>query len=468
MAHKQSITHHLGHALHHFMVALVLASVLLICEMHGVLNWLDSLTLRTVGAIELNASDDSATVDVDADRPISLLISDEYFEEVFHQESPLNRHELTRLIKRIVDARPSVIAIDLDLSPGPEGALLNEGQSALDDLILSTLKNEKIPVVLVTPFPVASDALFRVKHAWLNKMCLGGVRVALPDVTLSQGLALRYAYDQPTLGLVASAQISHVSRAKTKDLCEDVVKGAERSLFLSKAYAIEDAVGADAFDRQRPINTDFLRRGASSQRLLRTDSGALSMEELSGHPVFLGSQFDSRDKFKTSLGSVPGTVLHAATFYSDRHPTHVQTHGRALAIDLIFGVVAGFLFGELWRRVNSAVRQLEAQSENLRIWVIARGWQFAAFFTLFAWLAALFISSAWLLSHNSWNNPGPMVLGVFVKTLLASRAGIFGSEHGASVDPDTGRDISSAIVRNLDWIVMAPVVIWAAFLFFSH
>lgn len=76
----------------------------------------------------------------------------------------------------------------------------------------------------------------------------------------------------------------------------------------------------------------------------------------------------------------------------------------------------------------------------------------------------LFYSSAWLLSRDLWNNPGPMIVGVFVKTQLASRVRLHGDPHHVQ----SGGGIRGVVVRNLDWICLSPFVFWSAILLIGH
>jgi hypothetical protein len=160
-----------------------------------------------------------------------------------------------------------------------------------------------------------------------------------------------------------------------------------------------------------------------------------------------------------------GVVIHSATFYSERRPTHAVTHGVAVLLDLIFGVAAGFLFGAVWQRANAAARVLDVEGLVLRRWLAARGWLLAAFGLLIVWLMMLFYASAWLLTYDLWNNPGPMIVGVFVKTLLASRVGLRGGQHHGDSSEHSAK---VWLMGNLDWLVLSPLVMWAAILLFGH
>jgi hypothetical protein len=458
-----SLSHHVHHAAHHFLVALTLASVVLIFEYHGMLNWLDSVSLRAVSTLGPVAE---GTAELDgSDTPLQLLIADEFYETSFRQESPLDRRELTMLIGAIAKGNPSVLAIDLDLSPGPAGALGNAGQEDLDALLVQLASKDRLPVIVTTPFPVVTDALLQYKYRWLQAMCQAGVRVAYPHIVLTQGLVMRYAHRQPTLGFVASAaaDVAKDTRQVGGDLCGEVMAGVEKSLFLSKAFASAPHGAADDLRQQRPLNPEYLRNSARLTQMIK--SGNTAFPDIAGRPVFLGSQYDARDEFLTPYGPMKGTSIHAATFFSERRPTQPVAHGVAVVLDLVFGVAAGFLFGAVWKRTNEATAALSASEVTVRRWLHARGWLFVAFGLLLLWLAMLFYGSAWLLSHDLWNNPGPMIVGVFVKTLLASRLGLRTESPRGHNEAHGAR---RTLLNNLDWLVLSPFVIWAAVLLLGH
>ena len=299
-------------------------------------------------------------------------------------------------------------------------------------------------------------------------MCAAGIHLAYPHIVLSQGLVMRYAYRQPSLGLVASAAVRQTDGTATEmpNLCADVLVGPEKTLFLSKAFAAETALGSDELAEQRPINADYLRDGVQQQRLIKNGEVTPEIVALKARPVFLGSQFDARDEFLTPYGPFKGVVIHAATFYSERNPTHAIAHHVAVFVDLLFGAVGGFLFGAIWQRTNAAATELEAGGASIGRWLVARGWLLAAFGILVLWLTMLFYGSAWLLTHDLWNNPGPMIVGVFVKTLLASRVGFHGRVHDG--DHTDKNSFKKTFLNNLDWLVLSPIVIWAAFIFMGH
>lgn len=74
----------------------------------------------------------------------------------------------------------------------------------------------------------------------------------------------------------------------------------------------------------------------------------------------------------------------------------------------------------------------------------------------------LFSWSAVLLRLHLWSNPGAMVIGVFVKSLLASRSSV-------PVDLPHNNHTGTGEVMLLDLILLSPVLVYGLWiLFFSH
>lgn len=456
--HKK-FPHWAHHLLHHFLVALVIGSIIVLLEAHGYLNWLESTTLRVVTTLQ-SESQTSKNSDVR-----SFLIGDTYYEHEFKQATPLDRRELTRVIASILEKKPSVLAIDLDLSPLP-GELNNEAQKNLESVLAQAdVRDQKIPVVVIAPFPVLSEALLDEKYEWMSRMCRLGVHFAYPNLVVSMGFVMRYQPAIPTLGIVARRVISNEPSEPNNELCSHIANGMEHAAFLSKLFPFREALDATRFASQRPINQKYLASESSKGIEIDKLDDISAIPSLSRQAVFLGAEYNEPDHFQTAFGLRAGTDIHAAVYYSEGKPTTPLEHWLALIIDIAFGILAGYLFTWLWERANSAASKRVTNPTSMRYWLLARGWQFAACATLLAWLAILFWMSSLLLANNHWGNPGPLIIGVFAKTLIASRHGLLGhSPANSSHSPS----LTQKIVVNLDWLLLSPIVVWAMFTVFHH
>lgn len=461
------------HLAHHAFVAAVLALSILALEHQGWLNWVDSISLRVALAVKdvhSAALQESARAHAgSAALPQVVTIDEVAFETQFAQESPLSRHRLRGEIAALSALKPTALVIDLDLSPGPAGSASLDGQSELDALLLELAAKGETRLILATPFAVASDNLLAAKFEWMQRLCGGGVRFGYPDIQLSQGVALRFSPDVANLAAVAHiaslGQDHRRSVAARDDPCGLVGKGPTKAVFLSTAFAPELQFGAERFREQLPIDSDALRGIATGRRTLQAMS-APAGSDTSRSVIFLGSSFDARDSFLTIYGPQPGVVLHAAAYSTLQSPPAPITHKLAFMFDVLLGIAAGALFGWSWKRYNAAAASLQTGVPPLfRRYVAARLWLLLNLAVLLGWLFLLFSWSAVLLRLHLWSNPGAMVIGVFIKNLLASRSSM-GST--ASLAKAAGHRPSSRI-SFWDLALISPFVIYGTWLLlFSH
>ena len=455
--HQAPVTLHgfFFEALHHGYVALVLVAMTLILEHHGWLNWLDSLSLRVASNVTIGVTDRARGVSNSiADRPLTVLISDEMFERDFGQASPLERGLLAEIVGSVLATNPLTLAIDLDLSPGP--GLVNEArQRRLDETLIQGARSG-VKVVVTAPFPVSSDAVIAEKYAWMRRLCDSGVDFAFPYLLEMHGVVLRYPGESETLGRVASR--AHSQLQNTDSLCNQSKQGVEHAAFLSKDFPVDLSAQFDNLATQRPLNPAFFD---DVQTVLVSNISDFVSLNLSNRIVVLGAGFNPNDQFNTAFGLQKGPTLHAATIFSELHPTHVS-HTFSILLDLLLGVVAGFIFHAVWQRFHvSQQRSREVGNWPPNHYFAARGWLLASCVIFAASVVVVTISSAWLFRHNLWNNPGPMIGGFFVKTLIASRPH---QKH----DDATHKPILVVhkLMLHIDQLWFLPIVIWGGLLLF--
>ena len=451
--HQHSRLDSVKHGLHHAYVALVLASIILIAEQHGWLIWLDSVSLRAATALTpvVNALQGEPSSKRERDEPVVLLISDEMYEKDFRQTSPLSRSLLADTLVRVLDKKPEAFAIDLDLSPGPD----DDGdarQRRLDEVLITAAKSGT-RVILGVPFPVQSDKLLAAKVRWMQRLCTSGVSFGFTYIQTSQGLVLRYPTGTGSLGELLAGTNS-LPAATTP--CAIIESGEQSAAFLSKDFPGGLFVGGEDLSRQRPLNTAYFRGRAAVWMVAAEDVRAA---ELTGRMVVLGAGFNPNDEFLTAYGPQKGASIHAAIAFSERQPTKAVSHAMAILLDIVLGIAAGFVFHAIWGRYHLAdERAMESGYWPIQRFLVARLWLFASFAILVVWIAMLMAMSAWLLRHNLWNNPGPMIIGVFVKTILASRS--HGEHHETSQKPP-------AVMKYADELLCLPIVAWGIVAFFS-
>jgi hypothetical protein len=459
----------LHHLLHHALVASTLGLIIVIFESHGLLNWLDSASLRVAQAINPQtaiAPDKSRSV---AETVKTVLISNQAYERVFHQESPLSRPVLRVLLEEIASNRPKVIAIDIDISPGPSGARSNQGQSELDQWLLEDSK-KNTQYVLVTPFPVSDEKLIQEKYVWVKKMCEAGITFAYPHVGTSQGYALRMSPTTPSLGVLAHSKFSSPEKESSLqfDPCILVAGGLEQAIFLNSLVDPALIIPTASFGAMLPLTPDAIEQSLASSILWRGESYLQLKAISSGDIVFLGSSYDPRDTLMTTSGVQPGVIFHAATTQTLISPTKKISHAMALCFDVVLGITAGFLFSWGWKQYHRARNTLKDANESIfGAYVKVRAWLALNFLLLVSWLCIIFFFSAALLRAQIWASPAAMIIGVFVKALIASRQ----SSSDEIAEPNSRRQ-NAHIMKSLviwDAVLVSPMLLYGAYLtFFAH
>jgi CHASE2 domain-containing sensor protein len=450
-------------AAHHLFVALFVASVVLLLEHQRLLGWLDSAMLRISSSASVEP--ETARTGPEADAvPHVVTISNAMFEGAFRERSPLDRNVLAQMIEAVAARSPAVLAIDIDLSPGWPGEPDAQAQTRLDAVLDRIAAAGRTRLVLATPLPSQSEGLIAARHAWMQARCAARIGFGHIDLYRTQRVVLRFDPDSDLLGIVARS-------ADDRGLCETVALGAERSVFLSKAFDRAQVESIDAFAHQSPLNADYFAALDRARTVLSSVDDLKALPVLAGRTVFLGGEYEGRDRFLTAFGEQPGVVVHAAIQYSAAHPV-VAKHGLAFALDVLLGTLCGYIFQWSWRLHNRAAAALEHRPRGAGRWARharARLLLAGNLLLVAALVLALLQMSAAAFRSNLWINPGPMIIGVFVKTLLGSRSGIHrrwrrpqGAGHGAH----GGR--RELPVGALDAAMALPIIVWALFVLFSH
>ncbi len=457
----------LHHLLHHALVASTLGLIIVIFESHGLLNWLDSASLRVAQAINPQASLPIASGPLVAERVKTILISSKAYERVFYQESPLSRRELQGLLAEIASKNPKVIAIDIDMSPGPSEAKSNHGQLELDQWLQSNSKSNT-KYVLVTPFPVVDEKLMQEKYIWMKKMCEAGINFAYPHVGTSQGYALRMSPTTPSLGVIAHNKYSLKEDFFEFDPCVLVASGIDQAIFLNSLLDPALLIPTANFATMLPLTPDAIEKCLASS-IHWNGEGFSSFKAISSTDVvFLGSSYDPRDTLLTTSGLQPGVIFHAATTQTLISPTKKISHSMALGFDIVLGITAGFLFSWAWSKYHRAAGDLYYANKSIfRAYFIVRAWLALNFLLLGTWLCVIFFFSAALLRAQIWASPAAMIIGVFVKALIASR-----QSSSQEIKKTNDRHLDTNSLKSIvvwDGILASPLLLYGTYLtFFSH
>lgn len=440
-------------ALHHVGVAAIVALVVLQIEHVGGLNWLENATLRVAATMQRGAVPAAEPVPANAEDARVLVLSATLYENAFQQTSPLNRPNFAALLKSIAEASPKALVVDLDLAPVADAA---GNDDPLDKQLLDFSKHGTT-LILATPFPVHTEEAFKRRYAWMSKMCAAGVIFADARLPLTQGINLRYFKGHNTLGDLAFATLFPHVKAEPNTLierfyawlfpdakaapslpapCELVKEGEAFAVFLDAEHGgAKEHQAAAHFAEQVHLDAATLRRTHARVKPLNHLASPLCLD-LRGGTVFLGGAYDNADRFQTVIAPepLPGVVVHAAAYNAARHNPGRITTALALMVDILIGTLMGMLFHYTWARYNGAGKQLErvARGEGRKAgaYVMARLWLVINFALVVLIVWSILGLSATLLDRHWWSNPAPVVVGIFVKSLLGSRSHLLATDAG--------------------------------------
>lgn len=432
---------------------------------HGWLNWLDTLSLRFSLALGMETSGAVAMPGTPTREGVqTILIDEEAFERTFFQESPLSRKLAADLIARIAAQEPKTIAIDFDLSPGPVGARSNEGQQALDDLLVDLARKGKTDLILATPFSVADELILGQKYAWMQRLCSAGVRFAYPTIQLSQGIALRFSPEWMSLGVFAAGKDASRQSVVKEIPCKFIEQGIDRSVFLMRISDDQSVPSNASPGMMFPVDPDSLNQvilGAFHwSGDLQENFSFIKKQAI----VFLGAAYDQRDKVLTIYNLQPGVIFHASAANTLRKPFTQVGNLYSFVFDWFLGILAAFIFHWGWSRYNQASRDLAGSSQSLvYLYIRAKLWLLFNFSLVIVWVLLMFALGAWLLKMQIWANPDAMLLGVFVDALAASRsdAGQQTRTHQTSNNMTKYQVISNQYVLWFDIALMVPIAMIA-------
>ncbi|GAB1393378.1 hypothetical protein MASR1M60_15410 [Rhodocyclaceae bacterium] len=355
------------------------------------------------------------------------------YETYFMQRSPMDRAKLAQIIKGIARHQPSTLVIDIDLSPSPSSDDA-DAQAALDKSLMHLASVSKTLVIIGTPLPSATETMIERKHHWMVQLCNAGIQFGHTHLPISQGLTMRYFVGGNSIAELAARvqpQLVEHGTHPPSTPCELAQEGLHKTAFLSRDFPFDRSLRPDRFRSQSPISANTITHINSSQLILDDISQIDKLGNLSGRTIYLGGGNNDADQFTTVAGPVSGLVLHAAGQAAIETPASNISHRIAFLLDLLLGTAAGFLFGFTWTRYNRhAVALARLPSWSWQAYAMTRLWLVAGFFMLGLFMWCVFAWSGWLLDQNLWNNPGPMLLGVFIKTIIASRIDLFAKQHG--------------------------------------
>lgn len=344
-----------------------------------------------------------------------FTIQQELFETEFKSRSPIDRAVLQRYLEKLVEVYPAVkvLAIDYDLSPNDDDPAAQQVQAAFDAFLSSLVQAGK-RVVLITHLPVANRKLCELKTAWEQEQYDKGILFGGSELLHYRlfGTVVKYAEREDSFPAAVRAAAHDGRVTRPRFTCDDP-QPSSRESFAHKGYRpinFGQAVG--------PVRRCELYKLSGFEQCKYLLSQGTEAAEV----LFFGGHYGRDDTFMTPLGDTPGVAIQAYTYYSLVQPLH-QKHWQAWMIDVGMGVVAGFIFEGIWHGFHRARREA----------ILARQLALALgnFVTLLGILVAVVAQFASWLIRGIWINPGPMFIGLYIHSYLATATATDqGGRHG--------------------------------------
>lgn len=489
-------------ALHHVLLALTLASLMVIVERSSYFFAADLVSHALLSYTGLNArrGDPNAPPPSTAADPVSpelravlphFVVPGPRFESHMQRNVQFLRDYDADVLAGILAAQPHVLAVsNLDIEPG--GRIFDDrdeqAAQALVDRLLDDALAGGTRVILSVPFPGPPSPLTTLRFRWMAQRCERGVLFAMPDPDLRRGGvvddgAMFYRYRYPSLGVVAAAVVSAQARGEATP--------PPRARLLCELAQRFDG-DAEAFMAELLARTDRDRDASESSESLRREIGFVNQEFFRAFPSARVSQFElvdlpdgrmrprppeiARDDVvfwssnlvsgmeRTAAGEAPGYFRDALVFFSERRPLTRASHTMAFLSDVALGVVLGYLFGYLWRRYAIAAAilariPLEPRTRKFAAWLRARAWLVVAIgvLPLILWIALS--AAGYGAVRGLWLNPLPIVVGMFIDGLLQSR------QRAGDRHPHNLREY---VARHLDVVfVQLPLILFALYFLFA-
>ena len=340
-----------------FLAALLVASTVSIISYFGLNRDLEIDALNLVGAwLSINKLPEFEEGSGKTGNSQVVMINNRAYEAVFNQSSPLDREKLKAIISDILfEGRPpskppydesthpfyqfegkppKVLAIDLDLSPGPNDAPTHP----LYQLLRESTQTQ---IVLIFPQAVYTRRAIDVKSKWVLEMCKEQhIHFASPYIPSSGGSVLRYwsatsafANQVKAAFEKASEKVSENKKGREGgDLCllgEDNLKIRLNALLKDlgieqKEKEPEEKEPEEKEPEEKLLNFKFpsaiyLQKLDLQAGPEKGEASSLSLKNniaLKDQVVFLGGSYGTSDRYETPVGEFFGVYLHAASYFS--------------------------------------------------------------------------------------------------------------------------------------------------------
>lgn len=336
------------------------AGIALILESRGVLQVLTKFSLLVVSSLAAQAP--QAPHAMLPGMPAVVLLNQQDFIARYGERSPLDRCTLAADIQKVLDKAPARLAIDFDLSPLIAASSdERQCQRSLDEL----LDRHAATLVLLVPFPAATEPLLQLKQNWLLQRCDHGLHFADGTLQQSMGLVTEQLISDDAAGRARMAE--QLRSGGSDHICSSArVNDARQNRWLNGMSESQDSVEVHEADEDHepemaPINFRALTQKVA---VLELGSTAFAMlPSLNGNAVLLGGDWGRDDSYLTAIGTLPGVVIHAARLASLGDPVLSLPPIVSLWGDIVIALCFAWVIGKFWRGYVIA-RRLDLHFEH--------------------------------------------------------------------------------------------------------
>ena len=454
------------HKVHTFRSALFLASMMLVLDQFYWFEWLNVFLFRVISTIAQPSVESNETGRTEV---LVFTIQEDLFETEFKSRSPIDRKVLYKVLEKLTKAFPpsefkefKVLAIDYDLSPNnydldkyrskKECIIADKeeenAQNDLDNFLRKWVIGEEGDigkrVVLINHIPVKNQIICECKKKWEQDKVNEGTR-RLKNGEVSQGIL----FGQPDIlhyGLLGPVMKYAKGNNSFPEVVDAAEKGQEAPLTqfpCTPAASLRRQFGDKTF---KPLN--FFTNGAVKTYGLDDLNAPQFYREYVGERandvkvIFFGGNYGRDDIYVTPIGERPGVTIHAYTYYSINDPVH-EPHWKAWVLDIGLGFFSGLIFHIIWHLFHHS-RAKGALAAQVGLTVLN-------FLVLGGILVVLVHYFARLLSLGLWLSPGPMLIGLFIDSYVASATGYEASNP--AIREGDGHDTPSVLVEGI-WFRM--------------
>jgi len=327
------------------------AALAVILDHLGFLTVLIKVSLLVVSSMA--SHDGGGTVNFVPGMPVVVVINANDFNTRYAERSPLNRCVLQADIAKVLAKSPKRLAIDFDLSPVADAS---DGEQHCQKTLDNLLDQHARQLILLVPFPAVGTQLFDLKRAWIQDRCRAQLHFADGNIEQSMGMVTEQLAGEDEQ--LDARMANQLHQGFSGLVCDSVLTDDDprNNPWLTDARTVV------APEREtQPINFP-----KAIERLAVVTLGTSAYEalpSLAASPVLLGGDWGKDDSFLTSIGTLPGVVIHAARLISLQDPIQSLSPWVNLLSDLGIALCFAWVIEQFWEHYVMA-RRMDLAFEN--------------------------------------------------------------------------------------------------------